>query len=280
MKKIIFILVMLFVSEAFFIGCTKDGQMSEWEKFWYKESTILGDLNSTHKDVVLKKIDWARTSLDAFMVWDGDTIALHGPAGYSPLADKCIKVFGLRYKEVMLPDTNIGATDGELPKIIKRFLELRRENSAGQAVKKMRLYIPKETYDLDHSGFEWMFTEISAYLVGPLGGNSEWFSGTRDHATEMKIRNILTLPDPEDPWGYNCSAETRIRSWYVNYAEGNNKSMAVSDYGKLITHHAEMRYQYIAKIPSYNAGSPNDYKTKIAGDVVFIDIPVDMPLKK
>ena len=56
--------------------------------------------------------------------------------------------------------------------------------------------------------------------------------------------------------------------------------MAVSDYGKLITHHAEMRYQYIAKIPSYNAGSPNDYKTKIAGDVVFIDIPVDMPLKK
>lgn len=276
LKKMLYASVVTIVLVMFVgTGCQKEsGLMTWWGKLWYHEYAILEQLNTAQNTQILPKIDWARTSLDAYMTWDGDTVALHGPAGYGPLADKATRVFISKYQEVMLPDTSIGATTGELPKIMLKFLELRRDNSANQSWKKLRLTISKDLYNWDPRAWEFMLDKLYAYLTGPLGGSIDWFNGERDHQLEMDIRNVLTLNDPEDPWGYNLPATTRIRDKYLRYAEGNNKSMVPMDDIEVVrATSAQKRYEHFKDLPGLET-NPDDFATKTDGNWVYVDIPV------
>lgn len=274
LKRMLHVSVITIILVILGTGCQKEnGLMTWWGKIWYQEYTILGQLNAAQNTQILPKIDWARKSLDSYMVWDSDTIALHGPAGYHPLADKATYVLVAKYQEVVLPDTNLGATSGELPRMEQKFLELRRDNSANQAWQKLRLYIPKDLYNWDPRAWEFMLDKIYAYFTGPLGGSVQWFNGERDHQLEMEIRNILTLNDPEDPWGYNLPATTRIRDKYLRYAEGDNKSPINTNPEMVRVTSAQKRYEHLKSLPGLEV-TQDDFTTKDAGNYVYVDIPV------
>ncbi len=267
---------------VFVTGCEKKLQQSWWDKLWFSESYIMEDLNNKHKNTILPKIDDIRTTIKDYVVWDKDTIAIHGPGGYHPTADKAVQVWLDAYQKELMSDTTKLTDKGELANIIKKYLELRRKHDAERSFVKMRLAIPKEIYDQDEHFWEWFLRSICDYLTDQLGGH--WNDGVRDLEKEKIIYKLPTADDPNDPWGCNCSAVTRLNSWYFDYAEGPSKMMKPENYKQVIDDmrqkNAQSLYEKFTKIPDPNfpIGNVEDYKTKkifINGSEYYVlDLPV------
>jgi len=314
MKKLIaFFAVVLVVVIS---GCSKDEdklQQTWWDRLWFEEYYVMVDLNSKHKDVILPKIDFIRTTLQESVTWDDVVIQVHGPGGYTPTAEKAFDVWLETYHQKLMPDTLVPPKTGELATIIKKYLDLRREYDKDKAFKKMRLCIPAELYEQDERMWEWWLSKVQAYLTVTLGGPTDWTDGTRQLRQEMEIYYLPTTADPEDPWHCECSAEIRITSWYKAYAEGpTDKSMSTEDWKKLDpitriyrTHEivkeqyqnhdkvmesvrkdqGQKRYENFLTVEEegFPIGKPADYETKkgnVGGvDVYYIEIP-NVPTSK
>jgi len=252
-------------------GCKKDGQLqpSWWDKLWHDETVIMKDLNWTHTDIILPKIDQIRTSLDPYVMWGNDTIQIYGPGGYEATANKAWQVWLSTYQQKLMPDIVNPPTTGELAKIIHDYLELRRDNGNNESFKKLWLCIPKELYEQDERFWEFFLSTLSTYLTVNLGGPNAWTNGTRDINEEKKLYYLPTVNDAEDPWGYNLPAQTRITLWYVGYAEGDNDKIAQTNYQEKLeimrNKNAEVLYERYLNIPNlkFDIGSVENYKTKL-----------------
>ncbi len=209
-------------------GCEKEETLQPTWQWLLKEKFVLTETERTNKKI-LEHIDRGRTSIDTY-VWGEDTLTLNGPAGYNPLTTKAVVEFQKAYENEVMPDTTQLSNDGMMADIIKDFLELRRDHSASQSYKKMRLAIPKDLYEIYPRFFERFLTEVMDYLTNQVGGNSEWYAGTRSIEHEKEIRKLISKDDFDfqDPWECNCSALIYIRSFYDNYAEGDVKSIQIS----------------------------------------------------
>ncbi|EKD24658.1 MAG: hypothetical protein ACD_80C00174G0008 [uncultured bacterium (gcode 4)] len=281
MKKI-FIAIVLIISID---GCKKDTlQPNWWNKLWHKEMYVMGDLNDKHKNSILPKIDEIRTTLQQYVLWDSDTIQIYGPGGYRKTAEKAWKVWNKNYQTTLMPDTLNPSTTGEFAKIIKSYLDLRRDYDREKAFKKMWLCIPKELYKQDERFWEWWLSSVSTYCTVVLGGPEAWTYGTRQRDEEMKIYHLPTTPDPDDPWGCECSAETRITEWYEGCAEGPKKKMiALPDFeqkmqGVRAQHAKSLRDRYLnVADPNFQIGPIEDYEVKsivVEGEMYYgIGIP-------
>jgi len=218
MKKILLFACLLVVLTS----CKKEEKLqpSWWDKLWHKEMVIMDGLNSKHKDVILPKIKLIRTTLQQYVMWDSDTIQVYGPGGYKATSEKAWRVWNETFQKLFMPDTLVPSQRGEWATIIKAYLDLRRDYNKDKAFKKLWLCIPKDLYDQDERFWEWFLSSVSDYLTTVLGGPDAWTDGTRQHWIEMQIYHLPTTPDPKDPWGYNCSAQTRITDWYLQYTVG------------------------------------------------------------
>ncbi|HKL43666.1 MAG TPA: hypothetical protein VJ892_00105, partial [Candidatus Absconditabacterales bacterium] len=208
-------------------SCKKEEVLQPTWQWLLKEKVVLTETERSHKQN-LDHIDHARTCVDIY-VWGEDTLTLNGPAGYYPLTAKAVAEFQKAYENEVMPDTTQLSNDGMMADVIKDFLELRRDHSASQSFKKMRIAIPKDLYEVYPRFFERFLTEMMSYLTGQIGGNSEWYGGTRDLEREKDIRKLITQDDFDflDPWECNCSAMIYLESFYKKYAEGDVKSTQI-----------------------------------------------------
>lgn len=228
------------------------------------------DLESKHKNTILPKIDAIRTTLDKYVLWDHDTIQIYGPGGYTPTAEKAWRVWNETYENELMPDTLNPPTKGELATIIKSYLDLRRKYNNQKAFDKLWLCIPKVLYKQDSRFWEWFLSKVSSYLTVTLGGPDAWTDGTRQLWQEMEIYHLPTTADPKDPWGCECSAQTRITCWYLNYAQGPDKKklMDPSDFEQRMEivrqNNAQALYERFLNVhdPDFQIGSVDDYKTQ------------------
>lgn len=265
MKKNLFLFLTI-VLLASIMGCKKDElQPSGWDKFWHKESIIMGDLNDIHNNKILPKIDDIRTTLQQYVMWDTTLIQVHGPGGYTPTAEKGFQVWLTGYHRILMPDT-ANPEKGEFAvKIIQPYLDNRRDYAREKAFEKMWLCIPKDLYEQDGRFWEWFLSKVHEYLTVTLGGPDAWTDGTRQFWQEMEIYNLPTTPDPGDPWHCDCSAKIRITEWYKAYAEGpEDKSMTTQQWQKLdVQTRIRMTNQMvIAKIPDYEIKMAKFRKTQ------------------
>jgi len=279
MKKLIVLFaVVLLIAVG---GCKKDEiQPSWWQKLWHKETVIMKDLNDKHNNIILPKIDQIRTTLDEYVMWDEDTIQVHGPGGYTPTSEKAFKVWLETYQMKLMPDTTVPCKTGELATIIKKYLDLRRKYDREKAFDKMWLCIPKEQYEWDSRFWEWFLSKTCDYLTVTLGGPDAWTDGTRQLWQEMEIYHLPTTGDPHDPWGCECSGAIRMTCAYLSYAEGPDKKMtsAAMQIVRPVNFEAQMekmRYTNAKKLhdrfldvkdPDFKIGSVDDYATKLVTD--------------
>lgn len=280
MKKVIVFFAIVLVLVVV-IGCKKDKiQLSWFQRLFVKEYYVMVDLNNTHKNTILPKIDEIRTTLREWVIWGEDTIQVHGPGGYTPTANKAWKVWLETYQRKFMPDTLVPPKIGELASIIKMYLDLRRKHDRDKSFTKMHLCIPKDLYEQDERFWEWWLTKIQTYLTVTLGGPDAWTDGTRQLWQEMEIYHLPTTSDPEDPWHNNCSAQIRITEWYKSYAEGPDKKMiSISHMSLVRKNEGQVRHKNLLSCPEegFPIGNPTDYETKFGAigsvDVYYIEIP-------
>jgi hypothetical protein len=125
-----------------------------------------------------------------------------------------------------------------------------------------------------------VLTALKRYYTETIGGSSDYTNGTRNLQQEIDIRNLITAPDPEDPWGYTCSPAVHYESIFRSIAEGDNKALRVGlvrdidgqiiDVSMDMNHaqnlEAEKRFKLATDQKGYAVGSPEDYKTKFEED--------------
>ena len=228
MKKKLQLLLGLLVSFLIILtpSCKKETLQPTWQ-WLLKEKTVLVVTNQTNGQN-LTHIKNGRKTVDIYL-WGNDTLAVNGPAGYYVLTNKATNELQMAYENEVMPDTTELSNTGMMADIIKDFLEYRRDHSAQQSFKKMRLAVPKDLYEVYPRFFERFLTAMMEYLTTQIGGSSEWYGGTRSLEMEKDIRNLFTKDDYDfnDPWECNCSAVTYVESFYKKYAEGDVKSMLV-----------------------------------------------------
>lgn len=255
-------------------SCKKETLQPTWQ-WLLKEKVVLTDTERSHKQN-LDHIDHARTCVDIY-VWGEDTLTLNGPAGYYPLTTKAVAEFQKAYENEVMPDTTQLSNNGMMADIIKDFLELRRDHSASQSFKKMRIAIPKDLYEVYPRFFERFLTAIMEYLTGQIGGNSEWYGGTRDINMEKNIRNLFTQDDVDfqDDWECNCSAVPYVEVFYNKYSEGNVKSAQVSK-GDYILFVQEISAQERTFLQEKYGGELNEWKTSYdsENEVYYVGVPL------
>jgi hypothetical protein len=277
MKKNLFVIIAL-VFFAANSGCKKDTlQPSWWNKLWHKETVIMKDLNDKHVNVILPKIKSFRTTVGNYLIWDTDTIEINGPGGYSKLSKKAFRVWDETYHKLIMgtDTTKLSSTSYFAVNIIKPYLDLRTENSREDAFTKLWLCIPDEIYDQDGAFWEFFLSTTCNYLTAIVGGPDEWTDGTRSLWEEMKIYYLPHTSDPNDPWGYQCSGETRMLQGYLNYAEGDNKKSTPQQMqqeqelkemriAKVRVEQAQKRYNMFTSVtnPKFKIGNPEDYQTQ------------------
>ncbi|HKL44376.1 MAG TPA: hypothetical protein VJ892_03795 [Candidatus Absconditabacterales bacterium] len=115
------------------------------------------------------------------------------------------------------------------------------------------------------------------YLTNQVGGNSEWYAGTRSVEHEKEIRKLISKDDFDfnDPWECNCSALIYIRSFYDNYAEGDVKSIQVpkEDYILFVQEFSVHERSFLQK--KYG-GELNEWKTSYdsENEVYYVGVPL------
>ncbi|HRX63504.1 MAG TPA: hypothetical protein P5060_00140 [Candidatus Absconditabacterales bacterium] len=231
MKKIKIIILVLFfsVTASLLSSCKKDETLQpSWQ--WLLKETVIFENTAEEFALILDHIDAARTTTDTY-VWCGDTITLNGPAGYEPLSEKSAVEIIWSYRNEIMADTTQFLQDGVLSKVIQKYLEIRRHNSAEDAYYKMRLAIPADLYELYPRFWERVLTEIMSYLTTQIGGNSDWYGGTRDIGMEKNIYKLPWAPDIDyqDPWGCNCAAYYYFKDFFKDRSEGDNKKSTIID---------------------------------------------------
>ncbi len=282
MKKLVtlyFLLVIFILSTL--SSCKKEELQPGWH-LWKKNFVVLTDLEKTHKNSQYH-IKLGRTNTESYS-WDDEVIVLNGPAGYSPLYNKGTNEFGQTYKNEIMPDTTQFCMGCMQEKIIKKFLELRWENTANNAFKKMRLAVPKDLYEVYPRFFEMFLTAEMDYLTGQIGGNPDWYGGTRslEHEKEIALLFYKDDTDFQDPWQCNCSPYTYVLDYYKNYVPGNNKNLvenliAIEEQRleQIIIVQQDFAKQRFATFSSKYGGSERDYTTQYDSEegVYYLEIP-------
>lgn len=287
-KILLFLTMVLLVV---MVGCKKDEkplQPTATQQLLHEETIILEATAQKVEQVILPKMDYIRTTLQKYVMWENDTIIVHGPGGYTPTAKKGNEVHWNAYQMEFMPDTVELSTKGDFAQIIGKFLELRRQYEQHRALKKLWICIPKILYDMDPEYYEWFLTEISAYMTRDLGGAWEWSEGVRNLEREKQILYLEKTPDPNDPWGMEHSAYFRRHYWYLQYAQGPEKTAIIMQNAEklvlLKAEHAGNRYMQFASSPDKeNVGNVEDYETKsgvtMGGqEVYYLEIP-NIPTK-
>ena len=248
------------VSSSLFESCKKREQPRF--RFWpFKVMFIMGNSEKAYFHI-LDHIDKARTTINVYD-WDGDTIVLNGPAGYTPLKIKSSEEWKMAVNNDLMPDTTQLGQLGEIIRGLKEFLDERRDHSASKAWDRIRLAIPRKLYKSYPHFFERLLTAFKDYYTGPVGGSSDFNSGLRDLQSEIDICNLISAPDPDDGWGYNCSALLHYESIFLSYAEGDTKMMDVSlSIDEVQTAEANVRYKAAVAKYGYAIGTVEDYKTR------------------
>ncbi len=271
----VILLAMLVITFA----CNKEDLQPGWNPF--KSETIVLEELVKIDEGIKNHIDKARTTQGIYY-WAPDTLTLNGPVGYYPLYTRATDEFCLAWQMLLMPDTNDLGTNNEQARINESFLKLRREHTEGEAFDKMRLMVHKDIYEKCPRLGERFLTAEMEYLTTQLGGNADWYSGTRSEEMEKAIAMLPYTPDTEyqDPWGCNCSPYTYILEGYKEYAEGNQKSYNGVDKAEHIknvqTYSTQERFE---KLQEYNVGD-FEYKTQYYEDdegkgVYYIDIPIN-----
>jgi len=278
--KLLSLLLMLFLLSTF-SSCEKEELQPGWH-LWKKNYVVLTQLNETHKQNE-NHIKLGRTTTESYN-WGDAVVVLNGPAGFSPLYNKATNEFGKTYQNEVMPDTTELCMGCMQEKIIKKFLELKWENTANDAFKKMRLAVPKDLYEVYPRFFEMFLTAQMSYLTGQIGGNPDWYGGTRsiEHEKEIALLFYKDDTDFQDPWECNCSPYTYVLDYYKNYVPGNNKNLvenliAIEEQRleQIIIVQQDFSSQRFATFASKYGGSAEDYKTQYDSEegIYYLEIP-------
>lgn len=268
-------LFLMFVAIILFSSCEKD-KFQPNSSMFHSNLVVFTDLEKTH---IANKynIQKGRTTTSEYD-WDGDVVAVNGPAGYEPLYKKATHKFGHKYRQEIMPDTTKLCVGCMQERIIQEYLYLRQDYPAEKAFNKMRLAVPKDLYEVYPRLFELFLSAEMEYLTGQIGGDPDYYSGKRSFTKEKKIANIFYSEDSEfqDPWGCNCSPYIYVLEYYKRFTPGAKKSLSLPnddvDVGFLQATFAHQRY---IEFNSKYAGIVEDYQTKYdeAEAVYYLDIP-------
>ena len=225
--KIQLLLGMLLAMLIIMSACKKDTLQPSFNPF-VSQFEVFTDLNSEHGNIK-QNIKNGRHIIDGEYNWDDEIILVGGPVGYWPLHHKGAENFCQGFQEELMPDTTQLCTGCMQERIIKAFLEEKWGHDAETAFKRLRLDVPKEVYEVCPWLFEWFLLKESEYLQTQIGGNPDWYAGTRDVEKEKEIAMLpYTAPaNYEDPWECGCKPFIYVEDWYKNYSEGDDgdKSM-------------------------------------------------------
>ncbi|MCK9467124.1 MAG: hypothetical protein M0P94_02240 [Candidatus Absconditabacterales bacterium] len=282
MKKLstIFFSLLIMVVLSTMSSCKKEQKLQPNNNILGKNFIVLVDLEKVHKSNQ-GHIKIARTTTDSYN-WDDEVVVLKGPAGYSPLYHKAAREFGQAYQKEIMPDTTQLCVDCMQEKIIKKFLDLKWENTAEKAFKKMRLAIPKDLYEVYPRFFEIFLSAEMEYLTKQIGGNPNWYGGTRSLDQEKEIMKLFYKDDTDfqDPWECNCSPHVYVMDYYKKYVPGNNKKSLIVNDGilqeipLLQEEFARQRYNILVSANG-GYGLVKDYKTQYDQNegVYYLEIP-------
>ena len=260
-KKLLIIFSIFSILIMLNSSCSKDELQPTWQ-WLFTPYLILDDVEKVHNEN-LKHIDAGRTTVGDYQ-WGDSTISLTSPAGYSVLSKMAAKELTRAFENAIMSDTSKLSESGVIPEVIKKYLENRREDDPEDAYDDMRVGISNDLYEMNEYAGEQMLLFFYIYLTQDIGGSSEWFSGIRNLEREKELRGLMLSTDwnHEDPWGSNSSMETYNEFWYLDYSEGDVKSVNIknTDYPsieEIPLKSAKIRYDLSGK-----GGSIEDFKTQ------------------
>ena len=278
--KILLLMAFFLVSSSLFESCKKREQPRFRWSWWKLRDTHFIMANSWKSyEGIEKNIENGRTTTGIFY-WEPDTLIMNGPAGYTSLIQKASTEWGKAINNNLMPDTTKLTELGEIIRGLKLFLDERQDHDAGKAWNIIKLAIPRKLYKTYPHFWEMLLTALKEYYTVTVGGSAEYTDGIRNLQQEINICNLITAPDPDDPWGYTCSALTHYEAIFRAMAEGDNKAMKVGlardvegdiiditmDMNQAQNMEAEKRFKLATNQKGYAVGSPEDYKTKFEDD--------------
>ena len=157
-------------------------------------------------------------------------------------------------------------------------MEKRWDYNSDKAFRKVRLYVVKNVYEVYPRLFERWLTAEYLYLTTQVGGNPDWYAGTRSLEMEKEIAFLPYVDDIDyaDDWECNCSAFIYIEDYYKNYSEGNNKSLMIANPDYILGLQQKSAVERQSKLGK--SGDPIQYTTQYDADkeVYYLDIQVEV----
>lgn len=273
-RILLFVLIWSLISA---LPLCKKEKLSPGQAPFAKGFEVFKSLNTKNNNIK-NNIKNGRTITNGEFNWNGEIIVIGGPIGYHPLYHKGAVEFCKAFQEEIMPDTTQLSINCMQEDIINKFLYEKWDHDAEKAFRRLRLEISKTSYEVYPRLFERWLTAEYVYLTTQIGGNPDWYPGTRNLEMEKEIALLPYTDDTDfqDPQQCNCSPVLYIEDYYKKYSEGNNKSLIVENPDYILELQQKSAVERQSKMGK--SGDPIQYTTQYDTDkeVYYLDIRVEI----